>query len=959
MRICSYLKPLVFLTFLGRLHPMVVHFPIALIVVAFLMEMISTRPGKEGLRPGANMLTMLGAVSAIVAVAMGLVLHESETYGGELIEYHEWTGILTMVLAIIAAGLLMRIKRRNTGRNTYRIVLGISVIALTIAGHLGASITHGEDYLTSAFDRESGRRSNNQTRQLLTEYQAIKVSETFSEEQLDRLNLEVRAIFAHNCYQCHSREKQKGELILQTEEGVMVGGENGPILVPGDAANSEIIRRLTLPRDHKESMPPKGKTLQKDEIELISLWIDQGAHWADAELKVFREAELALNTPEIPPADGDISHPVDRFINQYFQQTRQQWPEIVNDRIFARRAYMDIIGLLPTPGQLTAFQEDESPDKRKKLVDQLFSDEENYTQHWLTFWNDLLRNDYSGTGFITGGRRQITDWLYKSLKENKPYDQMVEELVNPTEESEGFIRGIKWRGEVNSSQRTEMQAAQNISQSLMGLNLKCASCHDSFISNLTLDQSYAFANIFADSTLEIHRCDKPTGRMARTGFIYPELGDIQAETIKARLEELSVAMVKPENGRLYRTIVNRLWAELMGRGIVSPVDEMDRIPWNQDLLDWLAADLIASNYDLRQTLKTIITSRAYQLPSVGYASVNDLITEDFTFTGPIRRRLSAEQFADAFSQAITPMYHSVAFDPGGERLEAQWIWHRQIEVDRDVLPHPGMRYFRYVFELPAGKSWEKAQLLATADHAFTLYLNEQRVAAGSIWWKVEKEEVGSYLKAGKNIIAVEGENDGEIPNPAGLLMSLQVRYPDSSTVRVYSHSEWKSTDSLSEGKWYSLEYDDSEWAQTRRYAGFYNTKWGRLPEFTHQEKISGTPVRASMVMLDPFMKALGRPTRENVTTVRDDRATLLQALELTNGDFFTQTIQYAASRWIEDSGGNNETIIREIYQRALGRAPTSKELSTAKKLIGEDLSQAGVEDFIWTVVMLPEFQLIY
>lgn len=948
-----------FLTFFGRLHPMVVHFPVALIVVAFLMEMLSTRPGKEGLRQGADLLTLLGAVSAIFAVAMGLVLHEVETYGGDLIEYHEWTGILTMVLTIIAAGLLRRVNRRNSGRASYRLVLGFSVVTLTIAGHLGASITHGEDYLSSAFESEGEHRSNSQTSELLSEYQAIKASETFSGEQLDRLNLEIRAIFAHNCYQCHSREKQKGELILQTEEGVMAGGENGPILVAGDAANSEIIRRLTLPRDHKESMPPKGKTLQKDEIELISLWIDQGAHWADAELKVFREAELALNSPDLPSASGNITHPVDRFVDQYFQNTGQEWPKIVDDRIYARRVYLDILGLLPTPDQLTDFQKDNSPDKRERLVEKLLSDRENYTLHWLSFWNDLLRNDYSGTGFITGGRRQITDWLYGSLMENKPYDQMVRELVDPGEDSEGFIKGIKWRGVVNSSQRTEMQAAQNISQSLMGLNLKCASCHDSFISNLTLDQSYAFANIFADSAMEIHRCDKPTGRMARTGFIYPELGDIQAETVKERLKELSTAMVKPENGRLYRTIVNRLWAELMGRGIISPVDEMDRIPWNQELLDWLAADLIAHDYDLKQTLKTILTSRTYQLPSVGYESVNDLIAGDFTFTGPIRRRLSAEQFADAFSQAITPMYHSVAFDPGGERLEAQWIWHRQIEVDRDILPHPGKRYFRYVFELPAGKVWDEAQLLTTADHSFTLYLNEKEVSSGAIWWKVEKEQVGQHLLPGKNIIAVEGENDGEIPNPAGLLMSLQVMYPDSSTVRVYSNSDWKSTDSLPTGKWHYLDYNDSEWAQTRRYAGFYNTKWGRLPEFTHQEKISDSPVRASMVMLDPFMKALGRPTRENVTTVRDDRATLLQALELTNGDFFTQTIQYAATRWIEDSGKNGETIIREIYERALGRTPTSKEMATAKKLIGKDVSQAGVEDFIWTVVMLPEFQLIY
>ena len=79
------------------------------------------------------------------------------------------------------------------------------------------------------------------------------------------------------------------------------------------------------------------------------------------------------------------------------------------------------------------------------------------------------------------GRRQITTWLYRSLAENKPYNQFVRELINPGQESDGFIRGIKWRGRVNASQVREVQFAQNVSQVFLGANLKCASCHDSFI----------------------------------------------------------------------------------------------------------------------------------------------------------------------------------------------------------------------------------------------------------------------------------------------------------------------------------------------------------------------------------------------------------------------------------------------------------------------------------------------
>src|SRR5690606_10988946 len=166
------------------------------------------------------------------------------------------------------------------------------------------------------------------------------------------------------------------------------------------------------------------------------------------------------------------------------------WPGLVDDKTFIRRVYLDVTGLIPTPGEISAFVEDNDPCKREKLVDQLLHRDDDYAQHWLTFWNDLRRNDYSGTGYITGGRFDITRWLYNSLYDNKPYNWFVKELISASKESAGFVKGIKWRGTINSSQSTEMQAAQNVAQVFLGLNLKCASCHDSFISDWKLEDAY-------------------------------------------------------------------------------------------------------------------------------------------------------------------------------------------------------------------------------------------------------------------------------------------------------------------------------------------------------------------------------------------------------------------------------------------------------------------------------------
>jgi hypothetical protein len=157
-----------------------------------------------------------------------------------------------------------------------------------------------------------------------------------------------------------------------------------------------------------------------------------------------------------------------------------------------------------------------------------------------------------------GGRRQITAWLYAALANNLPYDQFVASLVNPVPGTEGFTKGIVWRGVVNASQTPEMQAAQNISQVFMGVNLKCASCHDSFINEWQLADAYGLASIYAEQPLEMVECDRPTGKTAAMKFLYADLGSIDPASPRGvRLDQLMHALVGPANGRLARTIVNR------------------------------------------------------------------------------------------------------------------------------------------------------------------------------------------------------------------------------------------------------------------------------------------------------------------------------------------------------------------------------------------------------------------
>jgi hypothetical protein len=229
---------------------------------------------------------------------------------------------------------------------------------------------------------------------------------------------------------------------------------------------------------------------------------------------------------------------------------------------------------------------------------------------------------------------------------NKPYDRFVHELISPSKESEGFIYGIQWRGRVNASQVREVQFAQNLGQVFFGANLKCASCHDSFVDKWKLEEAYGLAAIVADKPVEINRCDIPTGRMAQAKFLFPELGSIDPKAPKEeRLRQTADLVVHPDNGRFRRTIVNRIWQKMFGHGLVHPVDAMGTPPWNADLLDYLANYLADQKFDLKALMAHIATSRAYQ--TVCSPHSENVAVEDYLFLGPELKRLTAEQFIDA------------------------------------------------------------------------------------------------------------------------------------------------------------------------------------------------------------------------------------------------------------------------------------------------------------------------
>ena len=781
---------------------------------------------------------------------------------------------------------------------------------------------------------------------------------------------DIKPVLEARCVNCHGHGRTKGGFQIDTRETFLKGGDSGPAVILSKSAESYLVE-LVSGVDPDNVMPKKGSRLTVEQISLVRAWIDQGLPWDEGVTFARTEPRnLQPRRPELPPASGDATHPVDRLLTPYFASNHIRWPEPVSDRLFARRVHLDVIGLPPSPAELKAFLDDKSVNKRVDIAKKLLNDKQRYAEHWLTFWNDLLRNDYRGTGYIDGGRKQISAWLFTSLVNNVPYDKFVEELINPGPASEGFVKGIVWRGVVNASQTPQMQAAQNISQVFMGVNLKCASCHDSFINDWKLSDAYGLANIYADEPLEMFECDKPTGKKASVQFIYPTLGSIDPAAKKEeRLKQFAQLITRKEDGRLPRTMVNRLWAKFFGRGLVEPLDDMEQPAWNRDLLDWLAEDLVEHDYDVKHTIARILTSRAYQLPSV---DLQEQAAADYVFKGPAVRRMTAEQFSDAVA-ALGGVWHDKPageFDfsclrgDSNEKVSGKWIWN---EASAASKAPPGRIYLRKRFTL--ARVPQEAPAVIACDNSFTLYCNGKNVASGKDYTKPATVDLRPHLREGENVLAAEAINnttenkppsepaDAASANPAGFFLSA--RFPHSADSRSWgSDASWLLSTKKVEG-WNKVDFDDAEWSRAAELGDASVAPWSLQQKFAQAfsaNMVKGK-VRASMVAADPLMIALGRPNREQVATSRPVTATTLQMLELTNGRKLAESLHNAAGKLVDSKPPAG--LAENLFLHALGRPPATKELALAQELVGSPPQAEGTEDLLWSLVMLPEFQLIY
>jgi uncharacterized membrane protein len=259
--------------FFGHFHVVLVHLPIGILLLACVFQWLETRPKFASLHAAATIALMIGMICAILSALTGYLLSFSGDYDEGLVITHQWFGI-----SVAAVSIAMFYYHSKSAPFKTKVSISILLFVLIIiTGHLGGSLTHGSDYLTKSWNLSSDTVA--QRKPIPNVQEAMVYSDI------------IQPVLQSRCYSCHGKNKQKGKLRMDDSLRLMKGGKDGPVIIPGNAEKSEMAKRLSLPRDDDDHMPPKEKPQPTEqEIALIHWWIASGAPF-DKKVKQLEQPE--------------------------------------------------------------------------------------------------------------------------------------------------------------------------------------------------------------------------------------------------------------------------------------------------------------------------------------------------------------------------------------------------------------------------------------------------------------------------------------------------------------------------------------------------------------------------------------------------------------------------------------------------------------------------------------------
>src|SRR5579863_1185508 len=351
-----------------------------------------------------------------------------------------------------------------------------------------------------------------------------------------------------------------------------------------------------------------------------------------------------------------------------------------SDAVFMRRAYLDAAGVLPSPSEVEKFLKDSSPDKRNQLINSLMKRPE-FVDYWAYKWSDLLL--VSSNHLSNDEMWSYYQWIRDSVATDKPWNQFASQVITASGNTLKNCAANYW-----VIHRDPLDISENMAQAFLGINISCAHCHNHPLAKWTQKDYYGMANLFARVRLktfgpsgsrpgvgpifnDVTVYSAPTGEFTDDRFMMvlpPKPLDASAlpENIPGDTRQYFAKwLTSPENPFFARNIVNRIWRNFMGRGLIEPVDDLrDTNPaTNDELLNAMVKDFVAHNYDVDHLIRTIMQSATYQTSS---RPLKDNADDDKYGSHFVVRRLPAEVLLDAYSQ-VTQIPEKFEGYPAGMR----------------------------------------------------------------------------------------------------------------------------------------------------------------------------------------------------------------------------------------------------------------------------------------------------
>jgi mono/diheme cytochrome c family protein len=478
----------------------------------------------------------------------------------------------------------------------------------------------------------------------------------------------VEQIFADHCTKCHAGVKQKGGVDLRTPQTVLKGGDDGPIVVPGNAAASKLFKALRV--DSDPHMPPEGsKQLTEEEVAIIQRWIEKLPSTNQPAGPIdWRSSAYAASEPVKIPAWAaklDVSKAVDRFVEEGWKKRKVRGAALASDQTFVRRVYLDLLGRIPTETEVAKFEAAPKKTRREALVDETLGSKE-FAVYMSEIFDVVFLDRTAPSGVKKDGtprasralRRRDEKWgefLETAFAKNRPWNEVVRAIILARPEKPDD-QGAEYY--LYARKENFQGMAEAIAPIAFGVNVKCAQCHNHPLAPEVEQRHYWGLVAAFNRSKNFDGGSRGVSESAIGGFV--NFSDLRKRTLPAALffpngkfveekrpgenekeedspdkylvvsekekkpsvpkfsrrEQLAKAATE-NNPALAKAFVNRAWAMFMGRGLVHPVDALDsRHPASHpELLEFLANDFASHSYDMRRLFRELLLTRAYQLDS--------------------------------------------------------------------------------------------------------------------------------------------------------------------------------------------------------------------------------------------------------------------------------------------------------------------------------------------------------